>query len=59
MTQAQMEWNLRKGLAWFQGRGTEEWYGDWRMPIWTKDGRWAWCPPCAEEPSGHYELVEI
>ncbi len=42
MTNAQMNWNLKKGFAWWElnrdGTVNDEWYA----PIWTKDGCWMW-----------------
>lgn len=69
MTQAQMEWNIRKGFANFERDQFGNVADDWRLPIWTKDGGWIWdvdsqlyrlelpsSPPPSRNPLGDFNV---
>jgi len=46
MTDAQMNWNLKRGFAWPEPCESNplglvsEW--EWFQPLWTRDGCWTW-----------------
>lgn len=42
MTCSQMNWNLKKGFAWYELDANGQPNDDWCDTIWTKDGGWLW-----------------
>lgn len=52
MTEAQMNWNLKKGYAWYEVDSNGQPNDDWRAPIWTREGGYMW-----DSTSQVYEMV--